>query len=60
MLGEAPLPAFSSGEFFLPPSTPPSRDPAGWLGMGWPAGAYAFEVQLGNGTVMSLPFTIGG
>jgi hypothetical protein len=54
------VPAFSSGEFFLPPVKLVPLDPAGWLGKGWPAGAYAFEVESGSGVVMTLPFTIGG
>lgn len=47
-----------SGAFFLPSPTR-SGDPAGWLGNGWPTGAYAFEVELEAGLRVTLPFTIG-
>lgn len=56
--GQPPGSVFTSGDFFLPSSTP-LGDPAGWIGSGWPSGAYVLEVDLEGGVRSTLPFTIG-
>lgn len=57
--GRSPAAAVSSGAFYLASSTPPD-DPAAWIGNGWPAGTYQFQVVVDGGVPRALPFTIGG
>ena len=57
--GPNPGPVISavSGAFFLATDRPLS-EPLAWTGNGWPPGAYAFQVAIGGGVVVTLPFRI--
>ena len=57
--GERPGVGLTSGAFFLPSPTP-SDSASDWLGHGWPAGTYGFEIDLEGGSRLTLPFRIGG
>jgi hypothetical protein len=55
--------ALRSGSFFPPVFVAPaalSSGPSDWIGNGWPTGAYVVEIELPDGTRVTLPFTIGG
>ncbi|MEA2653312.1 MAG: hypothetical protein QOI37_539 [Chloroflexota bacterium] len=53
-----PIVSAASGAFFLA-TDKPLTEPLAWTGNGWPAGDYAFQVALGGGVVVTLPFRIG-
>jgi hypothetical protein len=55
--GDIPGSEIESGAFYLPRATSPD-DPVGWIGNGWPAGAYTLEVETEDGLQL-LPFTLG-
>jgi hypothetical protein len=56
--GPSTDPGPRAGGFYLPGLISPTAM-AGWPGHGWPAAAYAFEVELDDGRWITLPFMIG-
>ncbi len=48
-----------SGTFFLSP-TALAGDPVDWSAGGWTGGAYAFQIETDDGSIVRLPFRLGG
>ncbi len=49
----------TSGAFFLSPAAL-ADDPIDWSAGGWSGGAYAFQIETDDGSIVRLPFRLGG